>query len=100
MASWHVIRRELPGALALAILTGVVTLTLAVLLSIATGAERREDRIAQRCFAHQTTELLRQIVETAPSLSGAIDLSEYPVISIEGIDCDPVFEKTGDLLNP
>ena len=83
---------ELPGALMLAILTAATTLIMAVLLSAVLGTENAEHRTASRCFAHNTTALLREIVSESETLSRTIDLSLYPPISIDGIDCRAIYD--------
>lgn len=87
---------ELPGALMLAILTAATTLIMAVLLSAVLGTENAEHRIASRCFAHNTTELIREIVQASETLSETIDLSKYPPIDITGIDCESVYAEAVD----
>jgi len=67
---------ELPGALALAVLTAVVTLLLAILLSAVLGSENREHRDAQRCVASMVHDMLVEL--------GA---EPRPSINIEGLDC-------------
>lgn len=87
----------------LSVLTAFTTLALAVLLSAVLGTENVQHRIASRCFAHNTTELIREIVATSENLSSQIDLSDYPPISIDGIDCSLIYEQTDSVpqeLNP
>lgn len=82
----------LPGALFTSVLTGVVTLMLLILVSLVVGGDNAEHRLASRCFANQTTELIREIVEANENLSKRIDLDKYQPISIDGVDCDTVLE--------
>ncbi len=84
---------ELPNALVLALTTAVTTLILAVLLNVVVGGDNRDHRIATRCFAHQTTTLIREIVQSSDTLRDRIDLSDYRPVSIEGLDCESVLEQ-------
>lgn len=79
--------RELPGALALATLTGVVTLLLVVLLSAIFGGANAQHRTETRCYNALVVGLLREIIANAPSLQDSVDLADYPPVNIEGLDC-------------
>lgn len=83
---------ELPGALLLSLLTATTTIVLALVISIVVGGQNAEHRLASRCFANQTMELIREIVRANENLDAKINLDLYPPISIEGINCEVVFE--------
>jgi hypothetical protein len=84
---------ELPGALLLAILTAVVTLLLLVAISLVVGGDNEQHRLSSRCFANQTTSLIRELILASDALRERIDLSDFPPIDITGIDCDVVFRQ-------
>lgn len=78
--------------LALAFLTAVTTLTLLVVLSMIFGQANVEHRIAGRCNAYHTQEMLFDLAE---SLGHPFDRSEYPILNMDGVDCSIVEEDLG-----
>lgn len=88
-ALWH----ELPQAILLAVLTAVTTLFLVIVVSVVLGGETNEHRQASRCFAHDNMALLREIVLADPDLRKHIDLSRYPIINVDGVDCSALYES-------
>lgn len=84
---------ELPGALRLSVLTAIVTLALAVALSLVLGSENSDHRLELRCFERHTQQLLHEMVLADPALRDAIDLSQYPPINVNGIDCERFLEE-------
>lgn len=84
---------ELPNALVLGFVTAVTTILLAIVLSLVLGGANEDHRLAQRCFAHHTHEMVAAIIAAAPEHFADIDVSEYPEIDITGIDCSKYFSK-------
>lgn len=89
--------KEFPSALVLAVMTAIVTLLLAMVLSaIMGGASRKanaeiiDHSILARCQFAEVIEILKEIGEQSDS----IDLSQYPQVNTSGIDC------TGTLNEP
>lgn len=87
MTYWH----KFPEAMAIAVLTAVTTIVLALVLSVVAGGESRATRAATRCYAAQTHEMIREIIENAPSLDGLVDMEDYPPVNTEGLECDTYF---------
>lgn len=87
--------RQLPGAFMMALLTAAVTIILAIVISTVVGGDNNQHRLATRCFAHQTTTLIREIVEASDTLRDRVDLDAYPPIDITGVDCSLLFEQPG-----
>jgi hypothetical protein len=88
------VRDEIPEAIALSVLTAIATLALLIIVSSVLGASNEQHRIATRCFANQTTRLIREIVLSSDILRERIDLAHYPLIDVTGLDCATVFEHT------
>jgi hypothetical protein len=86
------VRAEIPEAVMLAVMTAFATLALLVVVSSVLGTANEQHRIASRCFANQTTRLIREIVLSSDTLRERIDLADYPLIDVTGIDCEIVFE--------
>lgn len=94
---------ELPGALMLAVLTAVTTILLILVLSAVLGAENRalqeqavfngeevvDHAIVARCEMAYIVELLKEIGAQSESL----DLTQYPNINVEGLDCEAVITE-------
>jgi hypothetical protein len=83
---------ELPQAILLSIMTAVATLALVIVVSAVLGTENAEHRRATACFARDTTILLRQIVLASDDLRDKIDLTNFPVMDLHGIDCQSIYE--------
>ena len=86
MNRFRVILNELPGAFLLSVLTAVVTLLLAILLSAVLGGENEAHRLATRCYNAEIIDLLREVISES-SLADKVDLTQYPAVNTEGIDC-------------
>lgn len=103
-------REELPNALLLATLTAVVTLILAMLISVVLGGEQREllrravsngEEVVQhsaitRCELAYLVELVKVIGEQSPQL----DLEDYPTVNTDGLDCEAVISQPFDTVDP
>lgn len=104
MSKLDLIRRELPGAILLAFITGVVTILLAVVLSLVTGGEQRrlfeqsvfngeevvDHAIVSRCEASYVAEMLRTIGRETTNKDLQESLLKFPPINTEGIDCEQI----------
>jgi hypothetical protein len=83
---------ELPGAAVVAVMTAGVLLMLAFLLSAVLGSDNADHRIGSRCSQYETIALLREIVLADDALRERIDLTRYLLPSIEGINCQSIYE--------
>lgn len=89
---------ELPGALALALLTAGVTMILVLILSATVGASSRDQAAATRCYAAQSVNMLRDVIAQHPEHDRSL-LDQYPKINTEGLLCakylrDPLDEQS------
>lgn len=96
--------RELPAAIALALLTGVTTIILIMLLSYMLGGESRElqrqavsngaetidSAIVARCELSHLEGILRLISSNTDNEELAKVLPTLPEINIEGLPCDEI----------
>jgi len=72
---------ELPGALFLAVLTAVVTLMLAIVLSYTLGSDQRARLEQSRCYAALSNAMLHDLLDERGITNN------YPRISFAGVDC-------------
>lgn len=73
--------RSVLSALALATLTGVVTLILALTLSFFLGGEQRERAEQSRCYAALSNAMLHELLDEHGIAN------DYPRVDPGGIDC-------------
>ena len=90
--------KELPGALTLAALTAMVTLGLALLLSLVTGAENVAHREATRCHAALIVDMLQDAYEVNPEYEQIAD--DYPRVNTAEIDCAQYIEQPAIHIDP
>lgn len=94
--------RGLPSILVLSFVTAVTTIVLAMILSLVIGGENRrlqqqavtnaqeivDHAAVSRCEMAYVVEILKEIGQQAEGL----DLSAYPVINTEGLDCESILK--------
>lgn len=87
IADWtKALIREFPTA----ILTGITTIVLILLLSVLLGASNNEHRVSSRCNAYHMQEM---IFELAEQLGTPLDRADHPVLDMDGIDCSLVQDR-------
>lgn len=91
----------------LAVLTGSVTIVLALVVSLVLGAESRElyrqsvfngeevvdHAIVSRCEMAHIAGMLRIIGEQTTNEDLRAALADYPIINTEGLDCDSIITE-------